>query len=72
MDAEDGNEPQRHQAEALQAPGGLLAPGGGTGWDRLGSVVLVFLLHETWGPVWEAERTGVTRWHHVGNDVTKS
>lgn len=56
MDAEDGNEPQRHQAEALQAPGCLLAPGGGTGWDRLGSVVLVFLLHETWSPEWEAER----------------
>lgn len=58
MDAEDGNEPQRHQAEALQAPGHLLAPAGDTGWDRPGSVVLVYLLHETQSPEWEAERTG--------------
>lgn len=60
VDAEDGDEPQHHQTEALQGPSHVLASGGTHGIPpplRL----LLLLIHVTWSPEQDAEFSRVTQ-----------
>lgn len=57
VDAEDGDEPQHHQTEALQGPSYVLASGGTHGIPLL----LLLLIHVTWSPEQDAEFSRVTQ-----------
>lgn len=54
VDAEDGDEPQCHQTEALQGPSHVLASGG----SHCILLLLLLLIRVTWGPEQDAEISG--------------
>lgn len=71
VDAEDGDEPQHHQTEALQGPSHFLASGGPHG---IPPPLLLLLIRVTWSPEQDAEisRATESRRQPCGKELKRS